>query len=337
MAGPPNFLPDAERGGFDEGERASSCAGRRDKEAHDDDKDEWGLSSGKEETCGSREKRREYGGVLLQRKEAMVEESHGSRGFVAEEGGEGGSAQKKGMVEESSGSRRFLLSCTMASERVKKKRRSRATSKAPIKVFSTDTSNFMAMVHQLTGVPSNSFYTLPPPTAPSKLLPFNQGLSTLDTSAMLLPSFSCDRVSSGNSYSGLQSQPQQNFNSLCLDVQTSNQALANMDVTSLSYSDLMRSMCSADSSSLPCLWEASLIKQKSAAHKGQECCMSDREGITRQEVLHQGVTKESTLPVSGNLSRLGILLAAGDKLVSTDAWASSTSIVKSSSAKGEVS
>ena len=38
--------------------------------------------------------------------------------------------------------------------RVKKRRRSRASAKPPLHVFPADASNFMAMVHHLTGIPS---------------------------------------------------------------------------------------------------------------------------------------------------------------------------------------
>eukprot|EP00249_Psilotum_nudum_P016335 c25772_g1_i1 orf=282-1967(+) len=78
------------------------------------------------------------------------------------------------------------------------KRRSRASSKAPITVLSADTTNFRAMVQKLTGIPAplmqqssihwwgspSSISVLKPqPTRPTQHI---QGLSTLDTSAYLL-------------------------------------------------------------------------------------------------------------------------------------------------------
>lgn len=161
-------------------------------------------------------------------------------------------------------------------------------------------------------------------------------MPTLDTSTILL---SCDRVSSAGAYSGLQALPsQQLFNSLGSDMQTSNQAgqsVANIDPMSLPYSDLMRSMCSGNASNLPHLWEASHLKHKSVSHKQRETCISEREGIARQEVSQQGMTKESNSPISNNLSSLGVLLAAHDKLTSTDAWVPSTSLITNSTTKEE--
>ncbi|MCO5608636.1 hypothetical protein L7F22_062849 [Adiantum nelumboides] len=252
---------------------------------------------------------------------SVVEESYGSSRFPADE--EGISAHNNIAAEDSYESRRFLLSCSMASARAKKKRRSRASSKAPIKVFSTDTTNFMAMVHKLTGIPSNASpfqSTLPAPWAP-KILPFNQGLATLDTSALLLPTLSSDRVLSSNSYSGMQALPsQQQLSSVSSSMKSVSQAgqlPAHLDCVPASYCDLMRSMSSSiNSSSLPRLWEHAYTSEKSAAHQLQQKSFNEK-GVSRQEPSHQEAALGLNLPASNTLSRLEMLLAGHDKLSSS--------------------
>ncbi|KAI5063072.1 hypothetical protein GOP47_0021619 [Adiantum capillus-veneris] len=256
---------------------------------------------------------------------SVVEESYGSSKFLANE--EGASAQNNvvAVAEESYESRRFLLSSSMASARAKKKRRSRASNKAPIKVFSTDTSNFMAMVHKLTGIPSNvsPFHSaLPSPWTP-KMLPFNHGLATLDTSALLLSAHSSNCIlSSSNSYSAMQAlppQPQLSFASSSM--KTASQAghpPVNLDCMSASYSDLMRSMSSSlTSSSLPRLWEASFTSQKSGGHQLPQNSVNAEDGISGQEPSHQEATMGLNLSTSNTLSRMEMLLGGPDKLSSS--------------------
>lgn len=168
------FSTKVERGSLDAGDKAS-CAVGQVKEALEY---KWAFSSSQKDTevesYGSSSKLlADAGPNGGEQKKAMAKLGYS---IPAAEEVAGVYAQKNVVSDESYGSGRFLLSCSMASTRVKKKRRSRATSKAPIKVFSTDASNFMAMVHKLTGIPTNAFpfYSPPPPSASSKLSPYTQ-------------------------------------------------------------------------------------------------------------------------------------------------------------------
>ena len=61
----------------------------------------------------------------------------------------------RGRKEEEEGYAHRNPSESMAGHaRMKKRRRSRASAKPPLHVFPADASNFMAMVHHLTGIPS---------------------------------------------------------------------------------------------------------------------------------------------------------------------------------------
>lgn len=258
--------------------------------------------------------------------------------------------------EEGGGSacpRRVLLPGRLEPAKVKRRRKSRATSKAPIKVFSADASNFMAMVHRLTGIPSRTFHLLNPPPA-SMPLPFMQGPPTLDTSATLLPRWSCDYISSSNelqklwrfpclqasSSSPSPSPSQQHLGSSCLDMKSLNQAgqLNAGSDTKFPLPHLLRSSRGSSGSScalLPSLWEASEVKQRSVTHKPQENCINGREDTFRQ-ASHHGITSEVSLSKPRDLSSLESLLVQHDGLASVDAWLSSTSVLASNIAKEEL-
>eukprot|EP00250_Pteridium_aquilinum_P012741 c20913_g1_i2 orf=138-1178(+) len=86
--------------------------------------------------------------------------------------------------------------------KVGKRKSSRGSSKVPIKVFSADTANFMAMVHNLTGLPSapyllggSSQNSLLKPLPARPLHPYMQGMYTPGASAFP----ACDKVSANSS------------------------------------------------------------------------------------------------------------------------------------------
>lgn len=305
-----DFLSEVEEGGPDEEKKASLEA----------------LCCGQEETAGL------ASGLSATTKKAKA------KATVEEEKEEGGG---------STCPRRALLPGRLEPAKVKRRRKSRATSKAPIKVFSADASNFMAMVHRLTGIPSRTFHLLNPPPA-SMSLPFMQGPPTLDTSAMLLPRWSCDYISSNNELQKLCSFPclqasssssQQHLGSSCVDMKSLNQAgqLNAGSDTKFPLPHLLRNRGSTGSSCalLPSLWEASEVKQRSVTHKLQDNCINGREDTFRQ-ASHHGITSEVSLSKPRDLSSLETLLAQHDGLASVDAWLSSTSVLTSNIAKEEL-
>ncbi|KAH7404777.1 hypothetical protein KP509_15G042200 [Ceratopteris richardii] len=233
----------------------------------------------------------------------VIEESYGSSRFLPHE--EGASVENSLVAgQDSLDSRRQLLSCSVVGTKGKKKRKSRASCKAPIQVFSTDISNFMATVHKLTGISSNvdPFQsTLPPPWNP-KILPFNQALPTLDTSTFLLQASFCHPLLNGINFPGMQalvSQQQQQLNSACLDVKSAGQA--GQPSSSLGCTPL----CSiVDSQNFPSIWESSCTSQNSTTHQQQQ----NPEDILTHKLPHKEVTINNNIPSSSVFSGLETFL-----------------------------
>ena len=82
--------------------------------------------------------------------EGEDEEGRGRGRKVVEDEDEEG----RGRKEEEGYAHRNSSESMAGHARMKKRRRSRASAKPPLHVFPADASNFMAMVHHLTGIPS---------------------------------------------------------------------------------------------------------------------------------------------------------------------------------------
>ncbi|KAH7422454.1 hypothetical protein KP509_12G009300 [Ceratopteris richardii] len=269
---------------------------------------------------------RDVGDELEKRASAMhqtVEESYGSSRVLPEEEGLSGQNTSIG-PEESLESRRALLSCSMGPVRTKKKRKSRASCKAPIRVFPTDASNFMAMVHKLTGISSDitPFHTTYQQAWNPKILPFNQGLPTLDTSTLLLPTSSV-HVMNGMRFPGIQALSSQTQHSSAHS-DTNKGGQMGQPLTSLDHKSLCRNL---NSSSFPCLWESSHTAQKSTGNQQHQIS----EGFSRQDFPRTDMAVGPSLLPSNTLSRLEMLLADQDKLAP-----SNTNMLTSSISKEEL-
>lgn len=238
------------------------------------------------------------------------------------------------------------------------KRRSKLTSKTPIKVFSADTANFMAMVQKLTGIPSQllgspqTSLLKPLPTRPSH--PSMQGLHTLDTSAFFIgdnattnlsndsflskvPRFSRFRPSVGqhlqlDSSCGFNLTPAMGLNALGGQLHGSSfppPLTPKSDLKSLlpqllrNTSSLGRPTCAA--ASLPSLWDPSeegKLKQKSSTYQFTDHGMfhEDISGSGNGDTSHQGMMGDLDQCTSRGVPSWESLLMGNDGSSFVDSW-----------------
>ena len=110
------------------------------------------IDEAAEEGTGDEDEETEEEEIIVFEEEEEDEDEEGrgrGRKVVEDEDEEG-----RGRKEEEGYAHRNSSESMAGHARMKKRRRSRASAKPPLHVFPADASNFMAMVHHLTGIPS---------------------------------------------------------------------------------------------------------------------------------------------------------------------------------------